>query len=187
MAFDLKRFRASSLEAFEAESGICVPKLASSLATLIETVEDHRINLLVTLGMVYGLHGLSGEHSYSVWWLLDSCGYSDQDRAYLLGLTADQMKAYCDEDARQLEIRRLTSLPYSEYLQTPHWKETRQRTLEADLNRCRVCNGDERLNAHHRTYSRRGHEAAEDLITLCASCHQIFHQNGKLATTPEAS
>lgn len=80
------------------------------------------------------------------------------------------------------EIQELRSMPYSEYLQTPEWQETRRRAMKRAGFRCQVCNAyGVRLNVHHRTYERRGCEENQDLITLCEGCHEIFHNSGKLA------
>jgi len=40
---------------------------------------------------------------------------------------------------------------------------------------CQLCNSKDNLNVHHRTYERRGHELASDLIVLCKQCHKTFH------------
>jgi hypothetical protein len=39
----------------------------------------------------------------------------------------------------------------------------------------------ERLNVHHRDYSRRGEERAADVIVLCHTCHETFHDRRDLA------
>jgi hypothetical protein len=80
-----------------------------------------------------------------------------------------------------LDLGRLKSMPYQEYLRTDHWHDRRTVALERANNRCQVCNRTDRLQVHHRTYERRGEEQPEDLIVLCNSCHRLFHDNGKLA------
>lgn len=74
----------------------------------------------------------------------------------------------------------LRTMPYADYLQTDHWKKMRTGALERSGNRCQICNSPSTLSVHHRTYERRGNENPEDLIVLCQSCHQLFHDNGKL-------
>lgn len=74
----------------------------------------------------------------------------------------------------------LQSMPYREYLQTPEWQERRKRHLRSANYRCQVCNSSQPLDVHHRTYERRGHERPQDLIALCRSCHQLFHDQGRL-------
>jgi hypothetical protein len=75
----------------------------------------------------------------------------------------------------------LRSIPYKDYLRTDHWQEVRHTALERAEGRCQVCNSKERLHTHHRTYKRRGEEWPTDVIVLCADCHRMFHDNGKLA------
>lgn len=70
---------------------------------------------------------------------------------------------------------------YHEYLRSDRWQEIRQRKLlEVDF-RCQLCNSDRDLQLHHRTYERLGHEHMSDLTVLCATCHTLFHQHGKLS------
>lgn len=83
------------------------------------------------------------------------------------------------EECRRGELR---DMPYREYLRSPEWQETRAARLKAARFSCQVCNTSRaRLNVHHRTYERRGHELASDLIVLCEDCHRLFHEQGKLA------
>jgi len=59
----------------------------------------------------------------------------------------------------------------------PWWQVIRRRALERDGHRCRLCNGSEHLDAHHREYAERCSEETEDfLTTLCRVCHQIYHE-----------
>lgn len=62
-------------------------------------------------------------------------------------------------------LAELRTMPYGEYLQTPEWRQKREQALERDNYCCRLCNSDERLHVHHRTYERRGNESLEDLTT----------------------
>jgi hypothetical protein len=66
-------------------------------------------------------------------------------------------------------------MPYSLYLQTPHWQAMRQATWERCGNRCQLCNSQDGLHVHHRTYENLGRENPEDLIVLCSKCHAKFH------------
>jgi hypothetical protein len=62
-----------------------------------------------------------------------------------------------------------------QYLRSPHWRETRERALERAGHRCQVCNSEQRLDVHHRTYERIGAEEPGDLTVLCRRCHDLFH------------
>jgi hypothetical protein len=79
-------------------------------------------------------------------------------------------------DRQAVELLRLQTMPYADYLQTEHWKERRQEALRRAKWRCQLCNAQDVLNVHHRTYERRGCERPDDLIALCRSCHEHFHE-----------
>jgi hypothetical protein len=74
---------------------------------------------------------------------------------------------------RQYDLR---TMPYRLYLQTPEWAERAARARDTAGHRCWLCNTDESLEVHHRTYERRGAERDDDLIALCATCHGLFHE-----------
>ena len=83
------------------------------------------------------------------------------------------------------QILILKSMPYSQYLETNHWKGVRRRALKLSGYRCGVCNSNKDiLNVHHKTYERRGQELdgyniKNDLIVLCEFCHGKFHDKLK--------
>lgn len=81
---------------------------------------------------------------------------------------------------REMELERLKSMPYQEYLQTEHWQHVRHAALDAADYRCRLCNSSTHLHVHHRSYERRGEERHNDVIALCAACHQHFHDKLKV-------
>lgn len=83
-----------------------------------------------------------------------------------------------DQMRKTWELRRM---PYAQYLQTDHWQEVRKAAIKRAGYRCEVCNSFFSLQVHHRTYVNRGKERGNDLITLCSSCHKMFHDNDKLA------
>lgn len=70
----------------------------------------------------------------------------------------------------------------SDYLLSVEWEFRRLMALETAGYRCQVCNSfGPILDVHHRTYERYGHEEPGDLTVLCRTCHDIFHQNRKVA------
>lgn len=77
----------------------------------------------------------------------------------------------------------MTREEYQNYLKSEHWQKQRKEALLCALYRCQVCNTDALpLEVHHRTYERLGAELPSDLFVLCEQCHDLFSQNGKLAT-----
>lgn len=90
-----------------------------------------------------------------------------------------------DWSTRQLESRHrleleLHTMPYDEYLETDHWRHTRNAALAAASYACQVCNDSRGLDVHHRTYERRGCESLADLTVLCGACHELFHKHGRV-------
>lgn len=73
------------------------------------------------------------------------------------------------------EDRYLRTMPYAEYLKTEHWQEMRKYALKRAAYKCQVCNASGKMNVHHRTYERRGHEDIKDLTVLCEPCHRKHH------------
>jgi hypothetical protein len=83
--------------------------------------------------------------------------------------------------------RELASMPYHAYLQTPEWRARADAAKARAGHRCQVCNRRGRLDAHHRTYERLGHEEDADLTVLCGGaggCHELFSQAGKVKARP---
>lgn len=65
---------------------------------------------------------------------------------------------------------------YKEYLLSEDWTKKRSVILERDEYACRVCNSTTGLQVHHKTYDNIYQEPLGDLITLCKSCHELFHK-----------
>lgn len=78
-----------------------------------------------------------------------------------------------------LAKRNLLEMPYSEYLQTEHWKKVREIALSINGRACQLCNSTNNLNVHHRDYSNRAFETPIDLTILCQKCHAKFHGKDK--------
>jgi hypothetical protein len=65
-------------------------------------------------------------------------------------------------------------------LHEPDWKHLADEAKRRDGDRCKVCNGDRNLEAHHRTYDTiRTIKEINDLVTLCRRCHIMFHDKIK--------
>ena len=108
----------------------------------------------------------------------DECGqtfYSKNTHA-AAAMLAGKLRV-CDK-CRRAGAR--TQLTYSEYIQSDGWKVRRLRALALAKNHCQVCRATTHLDVHHNTYERLGHEADDDLFVLCRSCHDLFHNDGRL-------
>lgn len=93
-------------------------------------------------------------------------------------MAAPTIYPYTDDDLLDDDL--LRTVPYPAYLQSAHWGQVRMYALDNADHRCQVCNSPERLQVHHRTYERRAGEVPGDLTVLCAKCHQLFHEHGRL-------
>ena len=68
---------------------------------------------------------------------------------------------------------------YLAYLQSQSWRVTRNRALRMARYRCQRCQAKQRLQVHHKTYERLGHELDSDLEVLCEVCHNEHHIDEK--------
>lgn len=80
------------------------------------------------------------------------------------------------EDRARLFNLDIKALPYTLYLRTPHWQETRSRALDRANHACEMCHKTDDLEVHHWTYARVAFERREDLAVLCRSCHSLVHK-----------
>lgn len=78
-----------------------------------------------------------------------------------------------------VDLARLKSLPYEDYLKTDYWQRVRKEVLRYAKYRCQTCNADAPLDVHHRTYDSRGEETTGDVVALCRDCHVLFHGKSK--------
>ena len=59
------------------------------------------------------------------------------------------------------------------------YKALREQVLARDSWRCQNCGAAENLQVHHiQSRSKLGHDNPENLIALCAKCHEALHRNG---------
>ncbi len=62
-------------------------------------------------------------------------------------------------------------------LKAGSYKKLRMRVLRRDGWRCQDCSAASNLQVHHKqTRGRFGHDCTENLITLCAGCHERRHE-----------
>jgi hypothetical protein len=73
----------------------------------------------------------------------------------------------------------IKKMEYADFITTPYWKLLAQHIKVKAKHRCRVCNSNDVLHIHHRTYDHHGYEYQNfetELICLCGNCHGIFHK-----------
>lgn len=65
---------------------------------------------------------------------------------------------------------------YTDYIQSPEWRQKRREAITRAMNRCERCqrlSHDNRgLEVHHKTYKNFGNEPLTDLEALCKNCHE---------------
>lgn len=76
-------------------------------------------------------------------------------------------------------------IKYYEHLNSEYWQNVSEAVKARAGWRCQVCNSENDLCAHHRTYEHRGNEMEHlsDLICMCKSCHEIFHHVQRIEKT----
>jgi 5-methylcytosine-specific restriction endonuclease McrA len=102
----------------------------------------------------------------------------------LFCVTCSKQRREHAEQQRRLDRERYEALlkeyrakPYADRRATREWAILKRRIHRRDGYRCRMCGvGGVELHIHHRTYDTYAEERLEDLITLCRSCHDLFHR-----------
>lgn len=70
--------------------------------------------------------------------------------------------------------RSVGDVPYGVYLMSEWWDRRRQRALRDAGYHC-GCGKTNGLEVHHLSYEHLWHEPEEDLMVLCADCHESVH------------
>jgi hypothetical protein len=76
-------------------------------------------------------------------------------------------------------------ISYRDYLKTRHWANVRRRFISSKLfdGGCALCKRREKLQLHHKSYKRIGHEYLWDLVMLCDHCHSTTHTANRNPTS----
>lgn len=70
----------------------------------------------------------------------------------------------------------MPSRKYLAYINSPAWTDVRRRYKASKLpQKCYVC-GATKVDLHHKTYERFGHERLTDLMPLCRRHHKAVHR-----------
>ena len=94
--------------------------------------------------------------------------------------THDEFQTRC-RDCKIKAVNGRISLPvswsyqqYRDYLESYRWYSLAQDAKQRAHHRCQLCYSPNKLQAHHRTYERLGHEWSSDITVLCERCHKAF-------------
>ena len=78
---------------------------------------------------------------------------------------------------RELTYEHIREMKYQDFLKTPYWKAISEKKKRQANWKCELCNSQQGLQTHHKTYENHGSELynLQDLIVLCHKCHDKFH------------
>ncbi|HYH69134.1 MAG TPA: hypothetical protein VD866_30855, partial [Urbifossiella sp.] len=89
------------------------------------------------------------------------------------GLVRGAVRVGFRAHVRDDTIGRVTLSPeYRAYLKSDRWQQTRKKAFARHGRRCAVCGTKWRLQVHHLTYERLGHEQTGDFRILCRKHHK---------------
>jgi 5-methylcytosine-specific restriction endonuclease McrA len=71
---------------------------------------------------------------------------------------------------------------YKELLNSQSWRWLRREVLQRDESRCVECGSGRSVEVHHLEYDGINpcNVPMEKLVTLCATCHRMKHDKGKI-------
>lgn len=105
--------------------------------------------------------------------------YLNVNKSWLKGIKTNSKIIELSDRFVNWEIisEHILCMDYSDFLQTPYWKAIAEKVRQRAGFKCQMCNSNEGLHVHHRTYEHHGDEIhhMEDLICLCHSCHEKYH------------
>jgi len=67
---------------------------------------------------------------------------------------------------------------YTTHLNSPAWREIRQKVLQRDGWKCQGCLVARATQVHHMSYKHVGAEFMFELVSLCKPCHDRWHRKG---------
>tara|TARA_R110000868_G_C10960892_1_gene768479 strand:- start:3211 stop:3744 length:534 start_codon:yes stop_codon:yes gene_type:complete len=108
-------------------------------------------------------------------WRLEQHEYSKKYQAWRVEHDGLLRTKLANQKEKALDEHQRWWREYSEYLQTPEWKEKRQLVLKRANGLCEGCGKSIANEVHHLTYQRAGNEMLFDLVALCAGCHHSIH------------
>jgi hypothetical protein len=65
---------------------------------------------------------------------------------------------------------------YNDYIHSPDWEDRKRRYWDTHQKRCVICLTYKNIDLHHLSYADLGNERDEDLVAVCRTHHDQFHQ-----------
>ena len=112
--------------------------------------------------------------------------YLDPNRSFKPGVKSLIKWNYIINDIGNSDEKEIAEyiqdMEYRDFLNTPYWDAVRSKKLFQAYYKCSLCNGNENLQVHHKTYENHGyeHNNLDDLIVLCGNCHSKHHRKGEI-------
>lgn len=112
--------------------------------------------------------------------------YLDPNRSFKPGVKSLIKWNYIINDISNSDEKEIAEyiqdMEYIDFLDTPYWDAVRSKKLFQAYYKCSLCNGNENLQVHHKTYENHGyeHNNLDDLIVLCGNCHSKHHGKGEI-------
>ena len=81
-------------------------------------------------------------------------------------------------DIQKIKNPEIIGAEYQQGVQSDFWN-VREYVLYRDNHKCRYCKGkskDRVLNVHHLESRKTGGNSPDNLITLCETCHNMYHR-----------
>jgi 5-methylcytosine-specific restriction endonuclease McrA len=91
-------------------------------------------------------------------------------------IAAGQTSLWPWAESRQQASRHARRDYYQTYMASLKWQRRREEAMERAGYQCQDCGAEERFDVHHVTYEHLGDEWPEDLVVLCKSCHDVWHE-----------
>ena len=94
-------------------------------------------------------------------------------------LPGEQRQAFLGGLSRAGLMSSIGPKPVGLRLDSVQYENLRQQVLRRDRWRCQYCGAISNLEVHHKQFrSHSGHDAEENLLTLCSTCHACVHRRG---------
>ncbi len=74
---------------------------------------------------------------------------------------------------------------YKDYIKSKDWKKRRDLYYKTHKKECVVCQSIRKVGLHHISYKHLGREHDDDLVPLCWTCHQDYHEKYGVKQTNE--
>lgn len=74
------------------------------------------------------------------------------------------------------KFKKPKKLKYKSYIHSKEWLNRKTILYEKFGRECMACDSNKNLNVHHSSYRNLGNEADDELVVLCKSCHEEYHE-----------